>query len=125
MIFKYCLYLWPMKNKASNPSILKQLTSLATVLMFCVFVSGVEYLSHASAETPTEKSGENPEQSILKVAVDAVVPFAVQVVDTVFYLISFVFSADFDLPLQQVEAIFYSNSFAEILFEQIISPQGP
>lgn len=125
MIFKYCLYLWPMKNKASNPSIFKQLISLAIVLMFCVFVSGVEYLSHASSETPTEKSGENPEQSILKVAVDAVVPFAVQVVDTVFYLISFVFSADFDLPLQQVEAIFYSNSFAEILFEQIISPQGP
>jgi len=125
VIFKYCLYLWPMKNKAPNPSLLKQLVSLAVVLMFCVFVSGVEYLSHASAETPTEKSGENPEQSVLKVAVDAVVPFAVQVVDTIFYLISFIFSADFDLPLQQVRAIFYLNSFAEILFEQIISPQGP
>ena len=61
----------------------------------------------------------------MDVAVDAVVPFALEVANTVFYLISQLFRVDFSLHLPQVTAASFVNSFTEILFERIISPQGP
>jgi hypothetical protein len=61
----------------------------------------------------------------LDVAVDAVIPFVLQVANTVFYLISKLFQVDFSLPLPQSGTVAFVNSLTEILFERIISPQGP
>jgi hypothetical protein len=54
-----------------------------------------------------------------------VVPFVVNVADTVFYLIHQVFSFEFKLPLHQSVSALYPNQLVEILFERIISTKGP
>jgi hypothetical protein len=114
-----------MKNRNTYYSTSKQRFSWALVLFFCLFVSSIEYFPSAGNQSRTEQSAEQPDQSFLDVAVDAVVPFALEVANTVFYLISQLFQVDFFIHLPQVAAASYVNSFTEILFERIISPQGP
>ena len=114
-----------MKNKAHNRSPFQQRFSLMLSLLLCLFVSSVEYLPEGKAQAPSEQSAEQPGQHFLDVAVDAVVPFVVQVADTVFYLIPLVFRFDIALPLPGPSSASYVNSLAEILFEPIISTKGP
>ena len=114
-----------MKNRNPYYSTNKQRFSWALVLFFCLFVSSIEYFPSEGNQSRTEKSSEKPGQSFLDVAVDAVVPFALEVANTVFYLISQLFRVDFSLHLPQVTAASFVNSFTEILLERIISPQGP
>jgi hypothetical protein len=114
-----------MKNRNTYYSTSKQRFSWALVLFFCLFVSSIEYFPSEGNQSRTEQSSEQPGQSFLDVAVDAVVPFALEVANTVFYLISKLFRVDFSINLPQVAAASFVNSFTEILFERIISPQGP
>jgi len=114
-----------MKNRNTYHSTSKQRFSWALVLFFCLFVSSIEYFPSEGNLSRTEQSAEQPGQSFLDVAVDAVVPFALEVANTVFYLISQLFRVDFSLHLPQVAGASFVNSFTEILFERIISPQGP
>jgi hypothetical protein len=114
-----------MKNKSHNRTSFKQRFSLMLALLLCLFVSSVAYLPEAKAEVRSEQGAEQPGQHFLDVAVDAVVPFVVQVADTVFYLISFVFRFDVDLPLPPSSSASFVNALAEILFERIISTKGP
>jgi spore maturation protein SpmA len=114
-----------MKNRNTYHNTSQQRFSWALVVLFCLFVSSVEFFPVAPNQTRTEASSEQPDQSFLDVAVDAVVPFVLQVANTVFYLISKLFQVDFSLPLPQVGTIEFVNSLTEILFERIISPQGP
>ena len=125
MIFKYFLYLSPVKNRNTYHSTSKQRLSWALVVLFCLFVSSIEFFPNNPEEVRTEQSAEQPNQSFLDVAVDAVIPFVLQVTNTVFYLISQIFSIDFSLPLPKSTAISFVNQLTEILFERIISPQGP
>ena len=125
MDFKYFLSLSSMKNKAHNRTPFQQRFSLMLALLLCLFVSSVEYLPEGKAQATSEQSAEQPGQHFLDVAVDAVVPFVVQVADTVFYLISLVFRFDIALPLPGSSSASYVNSLAEILFERIISTKGP
>ncbi|MDA0314144.1 MAG: hypothetical protein O2829_04820 [Bacteroidetes bacterium] len=114
-----------MKNRNTYYNTSKQRFSWALVLFFCLFVSSIEYFPSEANQSRTEQSSEQPGQRFLDVAIDALVPFALEVANTVFYLISQFFRVDFSLPLPQVGAASYVNSFTEILFERIISPQGP
>lgn len=114
-----------MKNKSHTRTSFQQRFSLLMALLLCLFISSVEYLPQGQAQEHTEQGAEQPGQHFLDVAVDAVVPFVVQVADTVFYLISFVFRFDVDLPFPQSSSASYINALAEILFERIISTKGP
>lgn len=114
-----------MKNKAHTRSSFQQRFSLLLALLLCLFVSSVEYLPEGKAQASSEQSAEQPGKHFLDVAVDAVVPFVVQVADTVFYLISLVFRFDVELPLPRLSTVSYVNTLAEILFERIISTKGP
>ena len=104
---------------------MQQRFTLLIALLFCLFVSSVEYLPQEGNISKTETAADNPDQTFLNVAVDAVVPFAVHVADTVFYLIHHVFSIEFKFPLHQAVSSFYPTHLVEILFERIISTQGP
>ena len=110
-----------MKNRKTTHSTSQQRFSWALVLLFCLFVSSIEFFPAANEQSRTEQS----DQSFLDVAVDAVIPFVLQVANTVFYLISQIFQVDFSLPLPQSGTVSFVNSLTEILFERIISPQGP
>ena len=114
-----------MKPGIIHNSLFQQRFTLVMALLLCLFISSVEYMPQEGEIAKTEHSSENPDQSFLNVAVDAVVPFILHVADTVFYLIYHVFSFEFKLPTHQAVSAFYPNHLVEILFERIISTQGP
>jgi hypothetical protein len=94
-------------------------------LLLCLFVSSVEYLPQDHQVSQTEQNAQNPDQTFLSVAVDAVVPFAVQVGEITMHLIYQVFQFEFQLPKHHAVSAFIPNQLIEILFEQIISTQAP
>ena len=114
-----------MKNKASYGNTFRQRFSVLMALLFCLFVSTIEYIPNHQDSSKTEQTSENPDQTFLDVAVDAVVPFVLHVADTVLYLIYQIFSFEFKMPVYQAISSFYPNQLIEILFERIISTQGP
>jgi hypothetical protein len=123
--FKYCLYLPLMKNRTIYSNTFQQRFSVLMALLFCLFVSSIEYIPQHEDAAKTEQSSENPDQTFLNVAVDAVVPFVLHVADTVLYLIYQIFSFEFKIPTHQAVSAFFSNQLIEILFERIISTKGP
>lgn len=114
-----------MKNRKNHNSLLQQRFTLLMALLLCLFVSGLKYMPEERTVNKTERAMESPDQAILSVAVDAVVPFVLHVADTVFYLISQVFSLEPNIPATASLSAFVPNDLVEILFERIISPQGP
>ncbi|WP_338220583.1 hypothetical protein [Algoriphagus sp. oki45] len=113
------------KNFGTSSNLWKQRLTMLLVLFLCFFVSSVEYLPSAADQVNTEQTAENPDQTIISVALDAVVPFAVQVADTVLYLIYQIFSFELKLPTLQAVSASIPNSLVETLFERIISTKGP
>ncbi|GMQ34088.1 hypothetical protein Ataiwa_23600 [Algoriphagus taiwanensis] len=113
------------KNFGTSSSLLKQRLTLLLVMFLCFFVSSVEYLPTDAEQVRTEQNADNPDQTIISVALDAVVPFAVQVADTIFYLIYQIFSFELKLPTLQAVSASIPNSLVETLFERIISTKGP
>ncbi|GMQ28964.1 hypothetical protein [Algoriphagus confluentis] len=109
----------------TSSSLVKQRLTLLVVLILCFFISSVEYLPADTQKIHTEQGSENPDQTIISVALDAVVPFAVQVADTVLYLIYQIFSFELKLPTLQAVSASIPNSLVETLFERIISTKGP
>lgn len=114
-----------MKTRETHSSLFQQRFTLLMALLLCLFVSGVEYLPQEGGVDQTEQSSENPDQTFLNVAVDAVVPFVLHVSHTVMHLIYQIFSFEVKLPATPVIAASAPNELIEILFERIISPQGP
>jgi len=114
-----------MKTRKPNDGLLQQRFTLLIALLFCLFVSSVEYLPQEGKISKSERSSEQPGQTFLNVAVDAVVPFVLHVSSTVFYLICQVFSFELKLPLQKAVSASFPNHLVEILFERIISTKGP
>lgn len=113
------------KNFGTSSNLIKQRLTLLLVLILCFFVSSIEYLPTGIDQVQTEQSAENPDQTIVSVALDAVVPFAVQVAETVFYLIYQIFSFELKLPTLQAISACIPGSLVETLFERIISTKGP
>ncbi len=114
-----------MKKTTIHSKTFQERFTLLMALLFCLFISSVEYVPQESEITKTEQHSENPDQTFLNVAVDAVVPFVLHVADTVLYLIYHIFSFELQLPTLQAVSAFYPNQLVEILFERIISTKGP
>jgi hypothetical protein len=114
-----------MKKSTIHSKRFQERFTLMLALLFCLFISSVEYVPQQGENAKTEQNSENPDQTYLSVAVDAVIPFVVHVADTVFYLIHHVFRFEFKLPTLQAVSAFYPNQLVEILFERIISTKGP
>ncbi|MFC3879588.1 hypothetical protein ACFOSV_05355 [Algoriphagus namhaensis] len=116
-------------NKANrNSHLIRQRLSVALAMLFCLFFSNLEYVSETvnipSIEQQEENSDER-EQSFISVAVDAVVPFAVQVVQAVFQLIYQALDLENQGFALESPSIGFTSSLGEVFFERIISPQGP
>ena len=103
----------------------RQRITLLLAVLFCMLISGVEYIPQGEEITKTEQSTDNPDQTFLNVAVDAVVPFTIHVMDTVLYLIYQIFSFEVKLPVLSSISAAIPSSWVEILFERIISTKGP
>jgi hypothetical protein len=114
-----------MKNKTFHSNLFQQRFTLLMALLFCLFISSVEYMPQHGEIAKSEQNSDNSDQTFLNVAVDAVVPFVLHVANTVFYLIYHVFSFELRLPTLQAVSAFYPNQLVEILFERIISTKGP
>ncbi|GAB3228027.1 hypothetical protein J0A67_14755 [Algoriphagus aestuariicola] len=114
-----------MKTRETHSNLFQQRFTLLMALLLCLFVSGIEYLPQEASAEQTEHSEDHPDQTFLNVAVDAVVPFVLHVAHTVLHLIYQVFSFELKLPLAPAVAAIAPNNLVEILFERIISPQGP
>jgi hypothetical protein len=113
------------KNRIIHNSLFQQRFTLLMALLFCLFISSVEYVPQDGAAPKTEQSSENPDQTFISVAVDAVVPFVLHVADTVLYLIYQIFSFELKIPSLQAVSAFIPNQLVEILFTRIISTKGP
>lgn len=114
-----------MKNRTIYSNTFRQRFSVLMALLICLFVSSIEYIPQHKEAVKSEQSSENPDQTFLNVAVDAVVPFVLNVADTVLYLIYQIFSFEFKIPTHQAVSAFFPNQLIEILFERIISTKGP
>jgi hypothetical protein len=114
-----------MNNRIVTSNQVQQRFTLMMALLFCLFISSVEYVPQDIDTIKSEKSSESQDQTFISVAVDAVVPFVLQVSHTFLNLIYQVFSFEFEIPSLQAVSVFYPNQLVEILFEQIISTKGP
>lgn len=114
-----------MKNRIIHSNLFQQRFTLMMALLFCLFISSVEYVPQNGETSKTEQASKNQDQTFINVAVDAVVPFILHVADTVLYLIYQVFSFEFEIPSLQAVSAYYPNQLVEILFERIISTKGP
>lgn len=125
-------YLWVflsnhkrLKKTGIHSSLFQQRFTLLMALLFCLFISSVEYVPQDDISNKTEQSADGQNQTFINVAVDAVVPFVLHVADSVLYLIYQLFSFELKIPSLQAVSVFYPNQLVEILFERIISTKGP
>jgi hypothetical protein len=114
-----------MKNRILHSNLFQQRFTLMMALLFCLFISSVEYIPQDIDSAKSEQSSENQDQTFISVAVDAVVPFVLHVSHTVLNLIYQIFSFKFEIPSLQAVSVIYPNQLVEILFERIISTKGP
>jgi len=118
-----------MKRNNRDSKLFQQRITMVLALLFCLFISSVEYIPESSSIISQEKqdlqSDQDQNQTFLNVAVDAVVPFVVHVSHTVLYLIYHIKQES--NPAFHVETSTFShpNQLVEILFERIISTKGP
>ncbi len=126
----------PMENNRTNSGILRERLTLMLVLLFCTFISVSEFTVRMDADSSQfdlqfDVSGDNSEgdsgeeETFIHTAIDAVVPFALVVVDHAYHLIYEVSgignpSLAFDAGIGPS-----FNQLFEILFEQIISVNAP
>lgn len=125
-----------MERRQTTTSTGRQRFSLLMVLLFCSFVSVSEFAVRLSADSDLihlqfdghgDESTDDPgeEQAYIHAAIDAVVPFALVVVDHAYQLIYEVSVAG-NPPLNfDAGAPPPFNRLFEILFEQIISVNAP
>jgi hypothetical protein len=119
----------PMKQNKPQSNLIQQRITVLLALLFCLFISSVEYVPSAAPISKIEKQQQNADssqnQSFLNVAVDAVVPFAVHVSQSVLYFIYEIVRFKGSIVLTESTSIFQPNQLVEILFERIISTKGP
>lgn len=125
-----------MKNTKQNSTIWRQRITLMLALLFCMLVSGAEFIaiqkdhqqtSVKSIEKPVadKDDASNPQETFVDIAVDAVVPFSTVLAQQVFHLIYESFT--FDKPLLKGPSLTLpiSSPYFSILFERIISTNAP
>lgn len=98
-------------------------------MLFCLFISSVEYIPENAHTVSTEKkansSQHDQDQTFLNVAVDAVVPFVVHISHSVLHLIYEVVHVEGNSFVSESAISLHPTQFAEVLFERIISTKGP
>ncbi len=118
-----------MKVKTKNSNLLKQRITVLLALLLCMFISSVEYITEETHAYPVEHHEDadptDQSQTFLNVAVDAVVPFVVHVSNQVMYLIYEIVPNKGTTYITESISFLQPNQLVEILFEQIISTQGP
>jgi hypothetical protein len=118
-----------MKQTKPQNNLIQQRITVLLALLFCLFISSVEYVPSAAPiskiEKQQQKADSNQNQTFLDVAVDAVVPFAVHVSQSVLYFIYEIVRFKGTITLTESTSIFQPNQLVEILFERIISTKGP
>lgn len=118
-----------MKATKSNSRLFQQRLGLMLALLFCLFVTSVEYIPQQGQPVKTEKHDktDSPDHNVtfLNVAVNAVVPFVVQVSHSVLYLIYEVFHFISEKFVTESTTPVFQNQLIQILFERIISTKGP
>ncbi len=126
----------PMENNRTNSGMIRERLTLVLVLLFCTFISVPEFSvgldvdsSHfdvsfdLDGDGSEEDSGE--EKTFIHAAIDAVVPFALVVIDHAYQLI-YEISSEGNPHLAFEAGIGPTfNQLFEILFEQIISVNAP
>jgi hypothetical protein len=123
-----------MRKNITHTQLLRQRLSLLLVVFFCVLISSSEYLVHLNAgqgdanyteQQQEDESSQDQNETLIHTAVDAVVPFVGVVMDQVFHLMYEIFGGEPKLALETKAFFPSSNSYFQILFEQIISANAP
>lgn len=127
--FIYWLYLYGMKQTKTPNDRTRQRSTVLLALLFCLFISSIEYVPSTGSVDKIEKQQQpvdgDQNKTFLAVAVDAVVPFAVHVSQSVLYFIYELVRFNGTAVLTESTSIFHPNQLVEILFERIISTKGP
>jgi hypothetical protein len=122
----------PVKNKRLHISLWKKRVTLALLVLFCALISSAEHLSKevhgsnlANQEASSTEKNPTEDQTILTIAVNAVVPVANILSPQLFHFI-------FEIVLPKRTSIgtfpqkVYTNEyFYKVLFERIISTNAP
>lgn len=118
-----------MKATKRNSNLFQQRLTVVLALLLCLFISSVEYIPVNSEVVKVEKqdnaSSNDQNQTFLNVAVDAVVPFVVNVSHNTLQLIYEVVHFVGATFITESTSVFQPNQLVEILFERIISTKGP
>jgi len=118
-----------MKATKSTSRLFQQRLGLLLALLFCLFVTSVEYIPQQGHPVKTEKHDKTDSSdhnlTFLNVAVNAVVPFVVQVSHSVFYLMYEIFHFVSEKFISESTISVFQNQLVQILFERIISTKGP
>lgn len=117
-----------MKATKRNSNLFQQRLTVMLALLLCLFISSVEYLpenSEVVVENQDNTSSNDQNQTFLNVAMDAVVPFVVNVSHNTFYLIYEIVRFEGATFITEATTVFQPNQLVEILFERIISTKGP
>lgn len=117
-----------MNCKKHKTNLFQQRITLVLAMLLCLFVSTVEYLPQGVSEKVENIENSNSQeqnQTFLDVAVAAVVPFVVSISQLVLLFIAYIFQFEGFIFIPELVSFFFTNQLAEILFELIISTQGP
>ncbi len=118
-----------MKTTNRNSNLFQQRLTVMLALLLCLFISSVEYIPEhggsAEVEQQEKPNSTDQNQTFLNVAVDAVVPFVVNVSHSILYLIHKIVSFEGSTFLTESTSVVQPNQLLQILFERIISTKGP
>ncbi|PZX58157.1 hypothetical protein [Algoriphagus chordae] len=118
-----------MKATKPNSNLFQQRLTVMLALLLCLFISSVEYVPEngqvANVETQDKAASSDQDQTFLNVAVDAVVPFVVNVSHNILYLIHDIVRFEGSTFVTEATSVAQPNQLVQILFERIISTKGP
>ncbi|WP_162416607.1 hypothetical protein [Cyclobacterium roseum] len=125
-----------MENNRTNSGMIRERLTLVLVLLFCTFISVSEFTVGLDADSSpidvrfdlsgdSSEEGSGEEETFIHTAIDAVVPFALVVIDQAYQLI-YEISGEGNPHLAFEAGIGPTfNQLFEILFEHIISVNAP
>jgi len=120
-----------MSKKPGHRKILKERMTILLVFFFCILISSSEYIleegpgSVKTEQQETQDDRPTEDETFIKAAVDAVVPFFFASVDHAFHLIYEIEGHEPVLFSKGTHPVKYANHFSEILLERIISTNAP
>ncbi|NVJ87188.1 MAG: hypothetical protein HWE15_12830 [Algoriphagus sp.] len=115
-----------MRPKSNKNNLWQRRLTLVLAMLLCFFVASVEYVADQEPQKiEQQQASESGNHTVISLAVDAVVPFALQLTQTALYFIYDLISFEPRTYVVSSVSIPQSNQLVQILFERIISTQGP